>query len=283
MRDTTAQPQHIIHPPGTPAETRTRIAAAALGLSEGKQVRCIPRTSGDPARRLQRMRRLVLAAGDNIQAAFTRAGRRYRAAMVTLTYRPDARWEPRHVSAYLDHVRQWLRRRGHQLHAIWVLELQRRGAPHYHVLIWLPPKVRLPKPDTSGWWPHGMSRIEWARRPVGYLAKYASKGDDQAHLLPKGARIYGICGCPIHLGWWRGPAWMRDIASPGMRIQYRRGGWWTVQDLAHAWRSPWRLGRITDAEVEIIWVGWTDGDVRPLYEIEMAERVAARAEARTAR
>ena len=54
--------------------------------------------------------------------------------MVTLTYRDDVDWSPRQVSNYLKCVREWARRKGIFIHYVWVLELTKRGRPHYHVL-----------------------------------------------------------------------------------------------------------------------------------------------------
>ena len=98
--------------------------------------------------------------------------------MVTLTYREDVEWSPRQVSGYLKCVREWARRKAIFLHYVWVLELTKRGRPHYHVLFWLPKGVSMPKADKQGWWKHGMTRSEWAHSPVGYLCKYTSKGID---------------------------------------------------------------------------------------------------------
>ena len=97
--------------------------------------------------------------------------------MSTLTYRPGVEWESRHISRYVQRCVEWLERRGHSYAYAWVLEMQKRGAPHYHVLFWLPVGVMLPKPDCiSGrqrtpLWPHGMTKIERARSP-GYIVKY---------------------------------------------------------------------------------------------------------------
>ena len=98
--------------------------------------------------------------------------------MVTLTYREDVEWSPRQVSGYLKCVREWARRKDIFIHYVWVLELTKRGRPHYHVLFWLPKGVSMPKADKQGWWKHGMTRSEWAHSPVGYLCKYTSKGID---------------------------------------------------------------------------------------------------------
>ena len=80
--------------------------------------------------------------------------------MVTLTYREDVEWSPRQVSGYLKCVREWARRKDIFIHYVWVLELTKRGRPHYHVLFWLPKGVSMPKADKQGWWKHGMTRSE---------------------------------------------------------------------------------------------------------------------------
>lgn len=142
--------------------------------------------------RLRRMRGSVQSAAQLLQEEAQAHGHRCKAAMLTLTYRPEVDWSPRHVTGLLKNVREWHKRRGHVCRYAWVLELTEAGRPHYHVLFWLPRGLTLPKPDKQGWWPHGMTRIEWARSPVGYLVKYASKGIDGDE-LPKGARLSG-CG-----------------------------------------------------------------------------------------
>lgn len=261
-------PTTLSHPP-PPANIEHRTdRARTLGLSEDKQVtrQRVPR--GDQITRIRRMQRLVLGAADEMQAAHQRAGKRYRCAMLTLTYARTCDWRPKQISTLMQRIRDWLARRGHPLRAVWVLELQKRGAPHYHVLIWLPRGLSLPKPDKQGWWPHGHSRTEWARKPAAYMAKYTSKGPGNRHPLPRGARIYGIYGHPVRLDWWRAPGWLREIADRRMRIQRRTGGWWAVHDLAYAWRSPWRVIEIADDAIEIEWVGWGPADVIPLWQLE---------------
>jgi hypothetical protein len=175
----------------TPARAGGASAACAPGLVSSQ-------TSGTPggairldpvASRLQRMRRRVLT-GARLHVAQVK---RWRAAMLTLTYRPDVAWEGRHVSECLRHIRQWLKRRGLACRFVWVLETTKVGKPHYHVVIWLPLGVKLPKLDLAGWWPHGMTRMEWARCAVGYVSKYVSKGQEGAK-LPAGARMFGVGG-----------------------------------------------------------------------------------------
>lgn len=252
-------------PPGI--EQRTA-RARALGLSLPQQVTRLARSGRDIAKRLRRMKRVVGAAAEKIGTAYAAERRRYRAAMVTLTYRPGEEWSPRDITGFLKRARAWLARRKAPLRAVWVLELQKRGAPHYHVLLWLPRGLTLPKPDKRGWWTRGSTRIEWARNPVRYLTKYASKGDAHADRLPRGARIFSVLGCPANLSWWRAAAWLRAIASPGQSIRYRRGGWWIVEELAHAWRTPWRVVAIGAESIDIAWIGWSDHDIVSIWELE---------------
>jgi len=157
-----------------------RAAGAPLGLSTTKQV---IRRVRPVVLRCGRMRRTVTALAAGI-AATTRD---VRPVMVTLTYAPGSEWEPWHVSRYLQAVHSWAVRQGVTLPRVWVAELQLgrfiasgcrpAEAVHFHVLFWLPARLSMPKADKRGWWPHGMTRTERARNPVGYMAKYASKGD----------------------------------------------------------------------------------------------------------
>lgn len=179
------------------------------------------------------MRRAVTTAGDQITSGLQDKGFRYRAAMITLTYREIAGWQGRHINEFVKHVRQWLARRGHEFRYVWVAELQSRGAVHYHLVTWLPRGVTLPKPDKQGWWTHGSSRIEWARRPVGYLTKYASKGD--LGEMPRGLRLHGRGGLDQSqrrvVSWWLLPRYVRiAFQLPFLVIRRALGGGWLAVD-----------------------------------------------------
>lgn len=149
-------------------------------------------------------------------------------AFVTLTYRPGVAWQRRHVSDFLREVRRSLPL-GVPFRYVWVMELTRAGVPHFHVAVWLPDGVKLGKPDEVGSWPHGSSRIERARAVVGYLLKYATKGDT-AHALPRGAHLHG-CGGLENDG--RAivrhailPAYIRLRCAPGDHVvRFKSGGW----------------------------------------------------------
>lgn len=156
----------------------------------------------DPvAQRPQRLRgTLRLVAGEVERGlAWLADGRgrpTHRCLFVTLTYRANTKGNARDVSALLKCVREWLRRQGLPMCPyLWVAELQKRGAIHYHLLLWLPRRLHLPRLDRRGWWRHGMTKVETARNPVGYLVKYASKcrAEDVARFR-KGTRLYGYGG-----------------------------------------------------------------------------------------
>lgn len=184
------------------------------------------------ASRLKRMKRTVItSARIHAEHVSAKGFRKPKAAMLTLTYRPDSDYSPRHVSDLLERVRKWLKRRGvHQLRYVWVLELTKAGKPHYHLVFFLPRGLTLPKPDKQGWWPHGSTRIEWARNAVGYLAKYASKGGD-GWQLPAGARLYGAGGFTDdqreERAYILAPGWIRAVwDNKDYKVRRAIGGGW---------------------------------------------------------
>lgn len=192
--------------------------------------------------RLTRMRRSLSSCSNLIQQALGPLG--YKPAMLTLTYRDVDGFVPRHVSELLKRIRHWLVRRNRALHYVWVAELQERGALHYHVIIWLPRGLTLPKPDKQGWWPHGHTKIEWARNPIGYLLKYASKFDSK-HGLPKGARLHGAGGLD-QTGkqirrWINLPTWLKSLAGVASQFVRIKGGGLAERETGLCLSSPWRV------------------------------------------
>lgn len=166
--------------------------------------------------------------------------------MLTLTYdMKRCRWEPGQISALVRHIRQYLKRRRIEMRHVWVMEFQKNGNPHYHLLLWLPTRFKIPMPDKKGWWPWGWTNIEFARNAVGYIAKYASKADS-LHLPEKGARMHGNGGLTdealIEQRWWKLPAWMRDRVEPAdgvRRAPTGTGGGFVHPDTGEVYRSPW--------------------------------------------
>ena len=168
--------------------------------------------------------------------------------MITLTYGPGESWRPRHLSELLAACRKFCKRAGKDFRYVWVAEMQKRGVVHYHVIVWLPVGFKLPKPDERGWWPYGMSNIQWARKAAGYLAKYASKGQEPgAPAFPKGIRISGNGGLDAEgrreFRFWRAPSEAREFLGSGADIRRIKGGRFdAVSGLF--WESPWRLVKI---------------------------------------
>lgn len=198
------------------------------------------------------MRRATHKGADLLTNALQVGGFRFKPAMLTLTYRDDTEWSPRHMSELLKRMRHWLARRGHRLRVCWVAELTVRGRVHYHACIWIPKGIKFPKPDEQGWWPHGMTRIEWANRPISYMVKYTSKGEDQFLLdengrwrrsvFPKGCRIHGRGGLEVAerriVSWWCLPRYVREhFTEEGCRVIRADGGGWVDKDTGE-WIPP---------------------------------------------
>lgn len=164
----------------------------------------------------------------------------YRKTFITLTYRDVRGWNRCHISRFVRLMRQWFGRRGHACRFVWVAELQKRGALHYHLVVWVPRRLRLPRPDVCGWWSHGSSKIETARNPIGYLVKYATKTTpDTLKRLPKGVRLHGNGGhdpqARVSLREKLMPAWIHD------HHDHRRLAHYEAEQAAH---EGWLLRRI---------------------------------------
>lgn len=201
-------------------------------------------------RRLLHMRRALGTAAQQIQTRMGEGGRRVHCAMVTLTYAQDGAWKPRHMNELVDRVRKYYRRKGVQFAYVWVAELTERGRVHYHLLVFLPKGVAMPKPDKQGWWKHGSTRVEWARKAVGYITKYASKGGE-VEKMPLGLRLHGRGGLTdterVTVRWWVAPRYVRDFFGPAIRVVRRRvgGGW---EDDRGCYRPGWTLQDSIDQE-----------------------------------
>jgi hypothetical protein len=189
------------------------------------------------------MRKSLLTSGRLLDEQAKREWFRVRAWFVTLTYAENQDWNPKQVSRYMARLYDWCRCQGLAIRAEWCLEVTKRGRPHYHVIVWLPKRLALPKPDKAGWWVHGHSNREEARSPVGYLAKYASKFTAEAvAAIPKGARSHGVSGLDQEgkreVRWWKSPAFARTALGELADIRKAPGGY--MDRLSGAFeRSPW--------------------------------------------
>jgi len=199
-------------------------------------------------------------------------------AMVTLTYEGGQEaWAPKHVASFMDTVRKWVARHPvpFRLRYVWVAELQKRGSVHYHIALFLPHGVTLPKPDQAGWWAHGATNVQAARGAVQYLMKYLSKGSKASDFkLPGGARCYGCGGLGqamrLARRWLSLPGFIKSRADVAQSSGWRRfaGGGWVDPD-GSLWSSEFRmvmagglrcLERVVDHgrpfEVDGIWSSW---------------------------
>lgn len=191
------------------------------------------------------MRRAVGHSARLIHFEATAGSTRYRKTLVTLTYADADGWEPGHIGTFRRRLRDWCKARKIPARFVWVAELQQRGALHYHVLVWVPRRYRLPKPDRAGWWPHGMSNIKEAQHAVSYLAKYASKTTaDEAIRYPKGARMHGAGGLSPesrrHIRYWQAPEWVREALTGRADIRKVVGGY-ACRITGEFLPSPWQV------------------------------------------
>jgi len=195
----------------------------------------------DPlARRLGRMSRVVKTAA---RLVADEVGPSHRAWFITLTYAPDVEWAPKQVSVFLQRVRKWHESHGLTMRYVWVLEKTVRGRPHYHCVFWIPKRLSFPKPDKQGWWTYGSTQRAIGRRPVAYIAKYATKSHEAFKV--KGARLYGVGGIPRNqrdvLSFWRLSRWLRDRLEFGTRADRKPFLGWVSRSTGEIFQSPWAV------------------------------------------
>jgi hypothetical protein len=85
-----------------------------------------------------------------------------------------------------------------------------------------------------------MTQTALAKNPVGYLAKYASKGGDAGY-FPKGCRLHGCGGLTLksrwQRTWWMCPRYVREWwPEPSDRPARAVGGGW-ISKLTGDWRA----------------------------------------------
>lgn len=125
----------------------------------------------------------------------------WEAIAICLTYRDLDEWGKgsKALSKYMNAVRMYVKRvYGVHFYYCWVREMQKRGVPHYHILLIVPRGVRVPKPDES-YWPHGFSNVKllkfktWRgieRYLVKYLEKEMERGEEGEFL--RYSHVFGV-------------------------------------------------------------------------------------------
>ncbi len=188
--------------------------------------------------------------------------------MLTTTYADDGCSSPRDISELLKRIRGFFDRAVRSKYRfnrprfryLWVGELTARLRPHYHVLIFIPRGIFIPKADRQGWWPHGSTNIQKARNAVGYLAKYASKFTEiTCGAFPKGFRTHAVGGlgdeAKRELRWWKAPTDAREALGTDADIRKVQGGY-ADKLTGDFWPSPWRVffdkGRLIAWKLEAI-------------------------------
>jgi len=179
--------------------------------------------------------------GDAFMCETAPDGRPLGRAFITFTYRPDVEWKPRHLTACLKRMRQWLLRRGVKPRYVWVAEQHKSGRVHYHAIVWLPRGLTMPKPDKQGWWPHGFTNVQWARKGIGYLVKYATKASASLAAFPRGCRLHGHGGLSAdrraHRSWWMLPRYQRERCGPLDDVRRAPGGGWLSAVTGEFWKA----------------------------------------------
>lgn len=207
--------------------------------------------------RNRRVRSGVITAARLINEQASHGGRRPRVAFLTLTYARVDDWRPTHFLAFAKCVREWCRRRGCKFRYVFKAELQQRGAVHYHVLVWLPKGVTLPKPDKQGWWKHGHTRIERVvHNAVAYIAKYAAKEHHAKARFPRGCRLHGsggLTGEGLHeKRWWALPTWAREKFTISDRPVRAVGGGVVSRETGDFHSSPFIVCSTGQGKVSIM-------------------------------
>lgn len=161
------------------------------------------------------------------------------AVAVTLTYRSSEDYCAKHLSRFLSCLRVKLKRRGHKLLYVWVME--RASALHYHLTLWLPHGLHLAHADLLRWWQWGSTWMA-ACRNVSHWTRYIAKSEGKA-LLPPQARLFG-CGGLDEVGQETVarsmvPKWLAVLLPLDAQPRRRIGGGWVDMKTGEAYASPW--------------------------------------------
>lgn len=161
------------------------------------------------------------------------------AVAVTLTYANDADFCPKHVTRFINCLRAKLKRQGHALLYVWVLE--RAGMLHYHLALWLPRGFELTHGQLAKWWPWGSTWNQSCRKVSAWI-RYISKQQDKKH-LPSSARAYGCGGLDefgkdaVHKALL--PRWVKSVLPQNAKARRVPKVGWTDMNTGVVYESPW--------------------------------------------
>jgi hypothetical protein len=148
-----------------------------------------------------------------------------RAVALTLTYRDNDQFAKAHITRFINCLRTKLKRMGHTLAYVWVLE--RATALHYHLTLWLPYGFKLTHESLKSWWPWGSTWVE-ACHSVRAWGRYIRKTEDKANLPPK-ARLFGYGGLDLagkeQVFIASLPYWLKLVLQSGAKVKRAFGAW----------------------------------------------------------
>jgi len=216
--------------------------------------------------RFRKLKKTIITTADLITKQLQKNRIKYKTAFITLTYAPGECWEQRDISKLLNNYKMWCARRGIPCSGVWVLERGKTRSKriHYHIILFLPRGVTPPMPDKQGWWKKGATNCKWARRPVGYLAHYASKLLPGT-IFPARCRLHGSFGLPDDIKttrrWLLAPSWVRE------RIPFHHGvklvkGWYRDLLLGFEYKSPWAIDKMCGSIIRLIYLGFDEANFR---------------------
>lgn len=161
------------------------------------------------------------------------------AVAVTLTYAKDTDFYTKNISRFLECLRSKLEQKSHRLLYAWVLE--RAGAFHYHLALWLPRGFKLDSKQLTKWWPWGSTWIQGCRKVsawIHYISKRNCKKD-----LPKGARAFGCGGLDEQaketVQHAMFPRWLKALLSPDAKVKRVAKVGWINLETGEVYESPW--------------------------------------------
>lgn len=161
------------------------------------------------------------------------------AVAATLTYAKESDFCAKHITRFLNCLRSKLKRKGHQLLYAWVLE--RAGALHYHLALWLPRGFKLNCTELAKWWPWGSTWNEACRKVSAWI-HYISKRNCKTN-LPTGARAFGCGGLDeqakeaVQQAMF--PRWLKALLPPNAKVKRVPKVGWLDMGTGEVYESPW--------------------------------------------
>jgi hypothetical protein len=244
-----------------------------VNLATGLAVSQVHTPEQKAATRVKQMRVAIWCGVEALKSEVDKGGSRL--VMFTLTYRGVFDWAPRSIRRF----GRWLSKEGSKGY-IWVAELQKRGAVHYHVLaLWETGRPWIKPERSNGAWVKGFTWVTDNVKYPWYIMKYIQKGtkDGRSIRYPKGLRIYCVSRGTVSLmrdtvrDTYRAihlPEWYRQgaVVAGKLRDANRVSGGVAFGQFIYLTPYAARYPVLTQATVRDMWYAWiTSGDFSPQY------------------